>query len=148
MVGTILLVLSDGFDDMAFLSCQVVMEENNYDVIVASKEGGAIKGMDSSVISVSFDEALSQKINYLGLVLVGGKNLEWKSLDETIRFYKNSGKKIGAIAEGTKILQGMFDNIKYSIDTNIIVDNNIITLYNPENSETFVDQFVLELSSF
>ena len=146
MVGTILLVLSEGFNDMAFLSCQVILEESNYDVIVTSNEGGAIKGEDSSVISVSFDEALSQKIDYSGLVLVGGKNLEWNKLSETIRSYKDLGKKIGAIAEGTNILQGLFSNINHSSDTNVIVDNNIITLFNPNNSENFVDRFVRELS--
>lgn len=145
MVGTILLVLSEGFDDMAFLSCQVIMEENSYDVIVSSSEGGAIKGTDSSVISVAFDEALSQEINYSGIILIGGKNLEWGRLGEEIRSYENTGKKIGAIAEGTNVLKNLFTNTNYSSDTNVIVDDNIITLFNPENSEIFADRFVIEL---
>jgi putative intracellular protease/amidase len=146
MVGTIILVLSEGFDDMAFLSCQVILEESNYDVIVTSEEGGAIKGEDSSVISVSFDEAFSQNIDYSGLIIVGGRNIEWNRLDDTLRSYKDLGKKIGAIAEGTNILQSLFTNNKFSSDSNVIVDNNIITLFNPDNSESFVDQFVQELN--
>ena len=146
MVGTILLALSEGFDDMAFLSCQVILEENSYDVIISSSEGGAIKGIDSSVISVTLDEALSQKINYSGIILVGGKNLEWERLRETIRSYENMNKKIGAIAEGINVLMKLFANTNYSSDTKVIVDDNIITLLNPENSEIFADRFVIELS--
>ncbi|MHA2503422.1 MAG: DJ-1 family glyoxalase III, partial [Candidatus Kariarchaeaceae archaeon] len=70
MVGTVLLILSEGFDDMAFLANQVILEEAGNDVITASSSGGAVKGLDSSVMTVKFQDAIQHDVQFDAIVLV------------------------------------------------------------------------------
>ena len=90
MLDRILLVLTEGFDDYAFLSCQVILEENNFDIIISSKINGTVKGVDSSVITVSLSEVISENINFKGIILVGGNDMNnWDELDKIIGDFYN-----------------------------------------------------------
>ncbi|MHA2403345.1 MAG: hypothetical protein ACXADH_10180, partial [Candidatus Kariarchaeaceae archaeon] len=72
MTGTILLVVTNGFNDMAFLSCQVILEERGNDIIVVSENAGTVRGTDTSVMAVSLEDALSQDETYICIVVTGG----------------------------------------------------------------------------
>ena len=43
----ILLVLTDDFDDMMFVSSQVILEEHGHDIIICAKNNGIAKGKNS-----------------------------------------------------------------------------------------------------
>lgn len=142
MTGTVLLVLNEGFDDFAFLSCQVIFEENNKDVIIASKDAGTIKGIDSSVITVALNDALSQEIGYSGFVLIGGEHLEgWDDLEKVIREMSGKGQTCGFVAQGIKYATGLL-GANFSTDKQVCVDGNIVSLLDPENSEEFAETIV------
>lgn len=148
MASTILLLLTEGFDDMAYLSNQVILEEAGNDVITASRSSGAIKGKTSSVMTVSMEEALSQDISYKALILIGGNTLSSvPELSETITQFKDGNKIIGAIGTGVDVLTstGKFGDL--SNDSQIVVSDNTISMKIPENSEEFAEKLVTMIKS-
>lgn len=143
MVGTILLALTEGFNDMAVLANQVMLSENNYDVIISSKENTAVKGEDSSVLAISLDEALSHGVNYTALVVVGGNNIEgWESLSKLAAEMIASQKIVGALGSGITLIENLGLDVELSRSDDVRVSNNIITLHNAELAEEFVDQLL------
>ena len=105
MVGTILLVLSQNFDDMLFLSCQVILEEAGNDIIVASIDKGTAKGSDTSVMTVSLKEALTQNLSYVALIVIGGSGIdEWDDLIRTMLDFQGNNKLIGLNSSVEKLL--------------------------------------------
>lgn len=143
MANTILLLLTEGFDDMAYLSNQVILEEAGNDVITASHSSGAIKGATSSVMTVSIDEALSQDISYKALILIGGDNLtDIPNLVDIITQFKKDNKIIGAIGSGVDVLASTGEFSELSSDSEIIVSNHTISMKIPKNSEEFAEQVV------
>ncbi len=141
MSDIVLFVLDEGFDDMSLLSCQVILEENGYDIIISARKSGAIKGEESSVIVVSLDDALNQNIDYKGLIIIGGAKLnEWVLLDNLIQKLYNSGKIIGGLNNGINLLTSLGKNI--STTNQIVIDENIITLSETSSEiENFVDNY-------
>ncbi len=147
MIGTVLLVLNEGFDDFAFLSCQVIFEEHNFDIIIASIKNSTCKGIDNSVITVSLEEALRQNIDYRAIVIVGGKNLEnWELLENVINEFKSNNKAIGGIKEGVKIIKKILPEVEVSDNNKPIENQNVITLMDPDGSEEFAESFVKIIS--
>ena len=142
MAGTILLVLTKGFNDMAFLSNQVLLEEANHDVIICSKTNDAIKGQESSVMTVSLSEALNQNVNYSAMVVIGGKDLEnWSFLGEVINKFHREKKLIGAIGnDSIQALKNAGLSYQFSSDDVVVISENVITLFDSEDFEQFVDK--------
>jgi len=140
MVGTILLILTEGYDDMAYLSSQVILEEAGNDVISASPQGGALKGETSSVMTVTIEEALSQEINYIALVIVGGSKLATiPNLSTIVSQFNTDGKVIAAFDTGISALQsaGITDGL--SNDAQLIKSDNILTMKTPQDCESFAE---------
>ena len=147
MLDRILLVLTEGFDDYAFLSCQVILEENNFDIIISSKVNGTIKGVDSSVMTVSLSEVISEEIDFKGVILVGGNDMNnWDELDKIIGDFYNFKKVIGAIKEGIHFMKQKYSEINFSEDDNISTDDFIITLMDPDNTEDYINEFIKLIS--
>jgi len=140
MAGTVLLVITEGFDDMAYLSNQVILEEAGNDVIPVSGESGALKGETSSVMTVSISDALSQDIPYVAMILIGGNGLQnINELEAMVTEFHQDGKIIGAIGSGIEILKKVGIN-SVSDDGNILMEGNIITMKIPERSEEFAEK--------
>lgn len=135
-----LVIIDEGFDDMSLISCQVILEESNHEVIICSHINGAIKGIDSSVISVSFDEVLSHDINYTGIIVLGGgtTNLPEK-ITTFIKSNQTAGKTIVGIDKGVNELKILFPEFNYSTDKQYVRDRNVITLFDPSEIEGFVE---------
>ena len=143
MSGVLLIVLNEGFDDMSLLACQVILEENGNDVIISSKVNGTIKGDDSSVITVSLEEALNQGEDYKGIIVIGGNDLNgWSLLDECITKMHGEKKIIGGVEKGVEIISKNIADIPLSNSSDIVNEGNVITLLNPENVENFAEELV------
>lgn len=142
MHGTVLLVLTNKFDDMAFLTSQVILEENSYDVIIASKESGTCKGVDTSLMTVSLEDALNQSIQYSGLILVGGEGIQdWPLLNQTIQNFTEMSKPIGAITHTISLLPN-HSQIRERVSGSITHFQNILFLNKIDDAEEFVGQFI------
>ena len=140
MVGTVLLVVSEGFHDMAFLANQVILEEAGNDVIPISNNGGAVKGDSSSVMTVRFDEALKQTQDYRAIIIAGGNHLaSIEGLQEEIMKYLQEGKFVGLIGTAIALLKDTEYNL--STDDQIIESKTCISLADPEESESFAERF-------
>ncbi|MCY3411404.1 MAG: hypothetical protein INQ03_07200 [Candidatus Heimdallarchaeota archaeon] len=141
MSGIAIIVLGEGYDDMSLLSCQVILEENSTDVIISSLINGAVKGEDSSVMAVSFQEAMKQEVEYSALIVLGGKNIEnWDLLNSAIRKFNDEGKIVAGIQNGIDVIKGVLPDCSYSVDSSIIEDTNIITLFDSESVEIFAER--------
>jgi putative intracellular protease/amidase len=141
--GYLLIVIQEGFDDMSLLACQVILEENENDVIISSISEGIVKGEDSSVLAVSFEEAIKQNIDYSGIVIIGGnEEINIADLNETISRFHKDGKIIAGIGKGIKIINQEL-TVKVSDSKEIMIDSNVITLLDPE----IVEEFAEKLSS-
>ncbi|MHA2252005.1 MAG: DJ-1/PfpI family protein [Candidatus Kariarchaeaceae archaeon] len=136
MVGTILLVLTEGFNDLIFLSCQVILEENGNDVIIVSKMNGACKGEDSSVITVSLDDALKQNEYYSAIVVVGGNNItNWEVLEKTIQNFHQEKRILGFVGETIDLLG--------TNNTLISEFTNIIHMLENDDAEQFAEKIAM-----
>ena len=143
MVGTILLFVTEGYDDMAYLSTQVILEEAGNDVISVSPDGGALKGETSSVMTVPLEEAISQNINYAAIVLVGGNQiLDNSSIKNLVSNHLTTDSIIAALDTGVDLLHSLHIDQELSIDTNIISSGKFLSLKVPENCEEFAEKLV------
>ena len=142
MPGTVLLVLTNKFDDMAFLTSQVILEENSFDVIIASKERGTCRGVDTSLMTVSLEDALNQSIQYSGLILVGGEGMEdWDLLNQTILNFTELSKPIGVITDTVSLLPN-YSIVKEQVSGTITHFENILFLSQVDDAEEFIEQFI------
>ncbi|MDH5400864.1 MAG: DJ-1/PfpI family protein [Candidatus Heimdallarchaeota archaeon] len=143
MSCTILLVLEEGFNDLSFLTIQTLLEENSHDIIISSSKSDAIKGIESSVMTVSLDDALNHEIDYKAIILVGGNSLNnWDLLNETLKKFSNENKLIGAVENGVSVLQELGLSNIISTGDDVIFDNSILSLGKPENIENFVERLI------
>ena len=133
MVETILLVLTEGFNDLIFLTCQVILEENGNDVIIVSKMNGACKGEDTSVITVSLDDALKQNEYYSAIVAVGGNNItNWDLLEKTVQSFHKEKRILGLVGSTIDFLGT--DSASISEFT------NVIHMSETDDAEQFAEQ--------
>jgi putative intracellular protease/amidase len=138
MTGTILLVVTNGFNDMAFLSCQVILEERGNDIIVVSENAGTVRGTDTSVMAVSLEDALSQDETYICIVVTGGSNLlQWELLKDPVNAFTQAGKVVGLIGDAKGIISG--GELVSSLDP-IAVEQNMIILDDIDSSERFAEK--------
>lgn len=141
MGKSILLVITENFDDMMFLSAQVILEEFGHDVIICSHNNGTAKGENSSVMTVALSEALDQKEDYAGIILIEGSDLlNWDSLKSVLNQF-NTENKVIAFSESSKDLM-----ISIGIETNhlrgdIVQSDNLLYLHDVSLAENFVKQF-------
>lgn len=145
MTGTVLLILTTNFDDMAFLSCQVILEENSFDVIVASKERGTCRGGETSLMTVALEDALNQDIEYLGLVLIGGDDFtNWELVKQTVNEFQTKNLWIGSVTNTQNLILG-----SEQTDTSepITVINKTVYLNSLDFAEQFAEQFAELLNS-
>lgn len=147
MAGTILLVITEGFNDMAFLSCQVILEEQGNDVIITSKKNGTSKGGDTSVITVSLSEALDQNEEYAGLIIVGSNDLSgWDTLESTLKSFYLDNKVIGIIGNAVDLLPKVGITYNKSGGLPFIVENNLLIMLEPDESEAFAEKLALMIT--
>ncbi|MHA2170396.1 MAG: DJ-1/PfpI family protein [Candidatus Kariarchaeaceae archaeon] len=138
MTGTLLLVVTNGFNDMAFLSCQVILEERGNDIIVVSENAGTVRGTDTSVMAVSLEDALSQDEAYICIIVTGGSGiLQWELLKDTVNSFTQAGKVVGLIGEAKGIITG--GELVSSLDP-IAVEQNMIILNDIDSSERFAEK--------
>lgn len=143
MSGIILLVVEEGFDDMSLLTCQVILEENGNDIIICSKEAGAVKGEESSVMTVDLSEAITQNINYDAIIVLGGASTgKWELLSSTLVKFENESKLIGAISNGIEQLKHAGIDRNLSSSAEITIDRKVISLSDPTEVEKFVENFI------
>jgi putative intracellular protease/amidase len=143
MVGTILLALTEGFNDMALLANQVMLSENNFDVIISSTMNSAIKGEDSSVLAITLEEALSHGVDYNAVIVVGGNDIEqWDELFNFVSEMVASQKIVGALGTGIKVIEKIGGDVELSRSDEVVVSGKIITLENAELAENFVDKML------
>jgi len=140
MPGTVLLVISEGFDDMAFLANQVILEEAGNDVIPTSRDGGAVKGESSSAMTVKFKDALDQNHEYHALIVAGGNNLHsLDGLSAEIQNFLKAEKYVGLIGTGMSLLNR--GDYELSKDDKIVESKYCISLADPSNAENFAERF-------
>ena len=144
--GYLLIVIQEGFDDMSLLACQVILEENENDVIISSNSEGIVKGEDSSVLTVSFEDAIKQNIDYSGIVLIGGQyDITIPGIADKVSTLHQEGKIIAGLGNGIKIIENVVQN-QLSNSKEIIVDKNVITLMDPELVEEFAEKLASMIS--
>lgn len=145
MGTSVLLVLSENYDDMAFLSCQVILEENGHDVIISSKDRGTIKGETSSVIAVSLNTALDQQIDYSALILILSENAEiYNELIDTIKLFNSNSKFIVSVFSSIKALE--LADISINSDNELNEKNKIILLQDLNKTEEFFEYIAKKIS--
>lgn len=75
MTGYVLILVSSGYSGLTYITFDVILKEFSHDVVVASDENGTVKGDDdSSVLTVSFSEALEHLEDYIGFVVLGSSD--------------------------------------------------------------------------
>jgi hypothetical protein len=140
VVKSILLVLTENFDDMMFLTSQVILEEKGYDVIICSIKNGTAKGQDSSVMTVALSEAINQREEYDAIVLVDGSDFSnWDLLTQTLDDFNTSHKVIG-FTPSSKMLVERLNFDFNSLTNNITVQDNLVYLSNLDDAENFVEE--------
>ncbi|MCE7736229.1 MAG: hypothetical protein GPJ54_15210 [Candidatus Heimdallarchaeota archaeon] len=141
MVESVLLVLTEKFDDMMFLASQVILEEQGIDVLICSTNNGIAKGQDTSVMTVALSEAMDQEMDYAGIILIHGSDLSnWNFLIETLNNFNAEGKIIGFTSSSLDLIRNFdfnFNNLNEGID----VQNNLIYLSDLDLSENFAEKF-------
>lgn len=145
MTHSVLLVLNENFDDMMFLTSQVVLEENDCDVIICSDESKTVKGETSSVMTVSLENALKQDVEYDAIVVVGGNNLtNWDLLKQTVGEFHNKGKLVATISEMMPLLSSTNASLTNSSDS-FVYNDGILILNDLSKCEEFVDEVAKKL---
>lgn len=141
MIESVLLVLTEKFDDMMFLASQVILEEQGIDVIICSTDNGIAKGQDTSVMTVALSEALDQDVDYAGIILIHGSDFtNWQFLNEVLDNFNANNKTIGFTPSSLDLVKNFdfdFNNPNEGID----VQNNLIFLSDLDLSENFVEKF-------
>lgn len=138
MPGTVLLVLTEGFQDMALISNQVILEESNNDVIIASRSNSAIKGQESSVMTVSLQEAMEQDMEYAALLIIGGNSISgWSELHQVVTQFQSRSAILAAVSSGIDVLVEAGITEEVSHDGTIKQSGQVITLKDIDNVESF-----------
>jgi hypothetical protein len=147
MVKSILIVLTENFDDMMFLSSQVILEELGHDIIICSRENGTAKGENSSVMTVALSEALKQNEEYSGIILIDGSNFsDWELLNNALNQFNSQNKIIGFSIKSKSLLAKMGFEINQT-DNKIIYQDNLLYLADASEIENFVNKFHQIISS-
>lgn len=147
MVVSVLLVLTENFDDMMFLASQVILEEHGFDTLICSIENGTAKGQDSSVMTIALDEVISQKVDYGGIILIHGSNFEnWPLLNEVLDDLNFKNKLIGFSSSSLKLIS-KYGYVMKDSNERIVIHNNFIHLTDLDSSENFAEKFVKILSN-
>ncbi len=141
MGKSILLILTENFDDMMFLSAQVILEEYGHDVIICSHHNGTAKGKNSSVMTVALSDALDQKEEYAGIVLIEGSDLSnWETLKNVLNQF-NSENKVIAFSVSSKDLIDSIGLEINQLDGGIIQSDNLLYLHDISLAESFTKKF-------
>lgn len=147
MVESVLIVLTEKFDDMMFLASQVILEEQGVDVLICSTGNGIAKGQDTSVMTVALSEAINQETDYAGIILIHGSDFtNWNFLNEVLDNFNARLKIIGFTPSSLDLVRNYdfnFNNPNEGID----VQNNLVYLSNLDLSEKFVEIFAETMNS-
>ena len=147
MVGSVLLVITENFDDMMFLSSQVILEEQGVEVLICSIENGIAKGQDSSVMTVALSEALEQQIDYAGIILVHGSNFtNWNLVKDVLDNFYAKEKIIGFTSSSLDLVKNYQFDFQNSSE-GITIQKNFIYLSDLDLSEKFAEIFAEKIIS-
>lgn len=147
MIKPILLVLTERFDDMMFVSLQVILEELGHDVIICSRENGTAKGENSSVMTVALSEALDQNEEYSAIILIDGSDFsDWEFLNNVIIQFISLNKIIGFSVTSKVLLAKMGFNVNQT-ENKIIHQDNLLYLADTSESENFANKIHQLISS-
>ena len=147
MTKSVLLVLTDNFDDMMFLTSQVILVEHGVDVLVCSIENGTAKGENSSVMTVALSEAIKQQIDYDGIIMIHGSDFtNWDFLYGVLDKFNANRKLIGFTYSSIDLIRKYHSNL-YKSNKGVNTHNNLVYLSDLELSEDFVNKFAEMLST-
>lgn len=153
------IVAPENFRDEELFTPKEILEENGYNIIIASRDVELAKGMLGARVNVNIDITEVNINNYLAIVVIGGSGASVYFDDITLHnilkqaFYQN--KTIAAICLAPAILAnaGLLNNKKatsfsttkkilkehgaITLDEPVVVDGNIITANGPDAAYDF-----------
>ncbi len=108
----VLIIASDGFEDVEMVATRDILIRNGFDVDVAFKSNGNLFATSSYnlkiKIELTFEKVLNKLNDYVALFIPGGPGVEnidlAKETDEIIKHFINEDKFIGAICAAPTIL--------------------------------------------
>jgi len=168
--GKILIITYNDVEDVELLYPYFRLIEEGYEVHVASKSKGFIKGKHGYEIKVdiTFDEVNPEE--YIGLVIPGGRAPEKiriiPRVIEIVKSFLRRNKPIAAICHGPQLLIsanavkgrritsyiGIRDDVIAAggiyEDKEVVVDGNIVTSRHPPDLPAFMREFLKLLSKY
>lgn len=162
----ILVLLSDGFEEIEALSVVDVLRRGNIDCKMCSIEGEYVTGTHGIIVKSDCNIKDIDKENYDGVVLPGGlpgaENLKADCVKELILKMNENQKIIAAICAAPETLEyfnilegkkctsypGFIKNkekVSYVEDETVVVDGNIITSRGPATALDFAISILEEL---
>jgi len=167
--GKILIITYNDVEDIELLYPYYRLIEEGYEVHIASKNRGLIKGKHGYEImaNITFDEVNPEE--YVGLIIPGGRAPEKiriiPRVVEIVKSFLRKNKPIAAICHGPQLLIsanavegrritsyiGIRDDIVAAggiyEDKEVVVDKNIVTSRHPPDLPAFMREFLKLLRS-
>ena len=162
--GKILIITYNHVEDVELLYPYFRLIEEGYEVHVASKSKGFIKGKHGYEIKVdiTFDEVNPEE--YVGLIIPGGRAPEYirtyPELERIVRYFFETNKPVAAICHGPLVLTafGLLKGRKATcyvavkpdliacganyVDAEIVVDGNLVTSRAWPDLPAFMKEFI------
>jgi protease I len=169
----IAILSTNGFEESELFEPKRILEENGAEIYVISTEKGKIKGWNHGnwsreiEVDVSLDEA--KEADYDALVIPGGvinpdKLRRSQAAVDFVKQFFNNRKLVASICHGPQLLieaevvkgrtMTSFHSIKKDlvnagsnwIDSEVVIDDGLITSRNPGDLEVFSQKIIEELS--
>jgi len=107
----LLVVPSEGYSGIAYITFDVILKENSIDLVTASSVAGAVKSDDnsSSIMTMDFTTVLNHEAEFAGVVIIGGESvsdlLANPDLAKILTDLNSSGGLIVALDKSVKVLE-------------------------------------------